>query len=115
MGEGIARDRPPAEAEHGVRDSDKPAGVVSRGVAAMVDIAGVLLILVICYFSVVAARLLTSVRSLPSPAGHHIHRRGIHRRVGAVSGGMLGGVRSHTRIRADGFAGGRPQRQEARR
>ena len=67
MGEGIARDRPPAEAEHGVRDSDKPAGVVSRGVAAMVDIAGVLLILVICYFSVMAARLLTSVRSFAFP------------------------------------------------
>ena len=41
-----------------MRDGDKPAGVVGRGVAAMVDIAGVL-ILVICYFSVVAARLLS--------------------------------------------------------
>ena len=62
-----ARDRPPAADGRAVRDSDRPAGIVSRGIAAIVDVVVVMLILVGCYFVVVVWRLLTSVRHFAFP------------------------------------------------
>lgn len=51
-----------------VADSDRTAGIVSRGVAAFIDTVVVAVILGIGYLSVVAARLILSVRDFTFPS-----------------------------------------------
>ena len=52
---------------HGV-DTDRPAGIVSRGIAAGIDTLVVVVILTAMYFAVVLARLMIDVRDFTFPS-----------------------------------------------
>ncbi|GAB10409.1 hypothetical protein GOARA_056_01570 [Gordonia araii NBRC 100433] len=56
--------------EHRESDADRPAGIVSRGIAALVDTAVVVAILVAVYLGIVLFRLAVQVREFAFPAVH---------------------------------------------